>query len=255
MIHRHSTNGQKLDVAGLNEITVLIDRSETELTEVAMNAWTPALDGPPHAHARKEQNFLVTSGRGTVRIGDQSFAAQPGAYFYIPAGVIHQTITAPGSTLTYFLFNAFLDTDKEGHKSFADHIAKVKETRLAQATAQRADADAELKKAPPPKRPGRFIDTTKLGTGSTAMIARSDAERCESVHHRLTSHGRIEIKADATKEQTFYVVSGTGRFTVGTETVDVGADEVVFVPRRASGTLLAGEGGIQAISFGTVVQR
>ena len=39
MIHRYYKEGQKLDVAGLNQITVLLDRTETELTEIALNEW------------------------------------------------------------------------------------------------------------------------------------------------------------------------------------------------------------------------
>lgn len=54
MLCRHPSQiSQKLDVSGLNEITVLIDRSETALTEVAINSWSPGLDGPPHAHEAK----------------------------------------------------------------------------------------------------------------------------------------------------------------------------------------------------------
>jgi len=47
MICRNYHTGQKLDVAGLNEITVLIDRSETQLTEVGWNSWRKGLEGPP----------------------------------------------------------------------------------------------------------------------------------------------------------------------------------------------------------------
>ncbi|MBE7538338.1 MAG: cupin domain-containing protein [Opitutaceae bacterium] len=93
MIIRHPQEGQKLDVAGLNEITVLIDRSETALTEVAINAWTPGLDGPPHVHERKEQNFLVLDGHGEVHIGGRTFQAAAGDFFYVPAGMVHQTIS------------------------------------------------------------------------------------------------------------------------------------------------------------------
>jgi quercetin dioxygenase-like cupin family protein len=66
MICKYYRDGIKLNVADLNEITVLIDRSETELTEVALNSWWPGLDGPPHRHEQKEQIFYVISGRGTV---------------------------------------------------------------------------------------------------------------------------------------------------------------------------------------------
>ena len=65
MLHRYYKDGQKLDVAGLNQITVLIDRSETELTEVGLNEWRPKLDGPPHKHDEKDQIFYISSGEGS----------------------------------------------------------------------------------------------------------------------------------------------------------------------------------------------
>ena len=61
MINRYRKDGQKLDVAGLNEITVLIDRTESELTEVALNEWRSGLEGPPHSHAEKDQIFYIVS--------------------------------------------------------------------------------------------------------------------------------------------------------------------------------------------------
>jgi quercetin dioxygenase-like cupin family protein len=255
MIHRKNQTGQKLDVAGLNEITVLVDRSETELTEVAMNAWTPGLDGPPHAHNRKEQNFLVTAGQGTVKIGSETFPAEPGDFFYVPAGVVHQTITKGRDRLVYFLFNAFLDADKEGHATFAEHIALVKETRRQQAAAQRADVSAPVETGAPPPRPGRRIATAGLTAPATVILPRGETERCETVHHRLPAGARLALAADGGKEQTFYVLAGTGRITAGRDTAAVSAGDVVFIPRHTTGAIEAGPDGLQAVSFGTVVQR
>ncbi|NMB83221.1 MAG: cupin domain-containing protein, partial [Ignavibacteria bacterium] len=91
MIKRYYNEGQKLDVAGLNEITVLIDRSETELTEVGWNCWTPNQDGPPHKHNDKTQLFYVTNGVGKIHLGNDVFDAAPGDLAYVPAGLVHQT--------------------------------------------------------------------------------------------------------------------------------------------------------------------
>lgn len=57
MICRNYQDGEKLDVAGLNIVTVIVDRSETALTETGMNHWPKAMDGPPHKHEQKEQLF------------------------------------------------------------------------------------------------------------------------------------------------------------------------------------------------------
>ena len=53
MIVRNYKEGTLLDVANLNKITVIFDRSESEFTEVGHNEWRPHLDGPPHFHDEK----------------------------------------------------------------------------------------------------------------------------------------------------------------------------------------------------------
>jgi len=249
MIHRSSRNAQKLDVAGLNEITVLIDRSETALTEVAFNSWSPGLDGPPHAHDAKEQNFFILTGRGEVVIGGERFPAEPGDFFYLPAGVVHQSIgLLKDERLAYFLFNAFLDSSKEGHASFAAHIELVKETRRKQADTQQSGVQA-----PAGARRGLKVSTQSLASLSTTLIARSQTQKCEAVHHAVPAGVLLAFPADASKEQTFYIVSGSGRFLVGDEGADVAAGETVFLPARTSGSIAAGGDGLTAVSFGTIV--
>jgi len=251
MIHRSSRNAQKLDVAGLNEITVLIDRSETALTEVAFNSWSPGLDGPPHAHDAKEQNFLILTGRGEVVVGGERFSAEPGDFFYLPAGVVHQSIgLLKDQRLSYFLFNAFLDSRKEGHASFAAHIDLVKETRRKQADTQESGiAPAAGGNA----RRGLKVATSGLSALSTTIIGREQTQRCEAVHHAITNAATLEVAADATKEQTFYIVSGSGTFQVGNETAAVVEGETVFVPAGTAGLITAGAGGLKVVSFGTVL--
>ncbi len=133
MICRRYDQGQRLDVAGLNQITVVIDRSETARTEVGLNTWRAGLAGPRHAHAEKEQTFFVTSGRGWVIVGDEKREIREGDVVFVPAGVVHQTIAADEAPLQYLLYNAFLSETKEGHRTFAEHIEKVKAERRAQA--------------------------------------------------------------------------------------------------------------------------
>lgn len=251
MIHRSSRNAQKLDVAGLNEITVLIDRSETVLTEVAFNSWSPGLDGPPHAHEAKEQNFFVLAGRGDIVIGADRFPAQPGDYFYVPAGVVHQTINLnKDRRLDYFLFNAFLDSSKEGHASFAAHINLVKETRREQAATQKSGVQPAAGLS---TRRGLKVATQGFNALSTTLISREQTQKCEAVHHAVPAGRHLELRADPRKEQTFYILSGSGRFHVGEESADVAAGETVYVPADTSGSIAAGAEGLKAVSFGTIV--
>lgn len=255
IVHRSCLNRQKLDVAGLNEITVLVDRSETELTEVAINKWHSGLDGPPHAHPRKEQNFLVTTGRGKVLVGEQTFAAKPGAFFYLPAGVIHQTITEGEEPMAYFLFNAFLDSDKEGHASFAEHIELVKETRRQQAATQNASADPELGRLPPPPRAGLARDTAPLGPGSHPLLDRQQTERCEASFHVLPAGHTASWPADDNTELTLFAVKGSGVLEVAGESQLIEAQETVYLPRSSAWSFRAGSQGLRMAVFGTVVTR
>jgi quercetin dioxygenase-like cupin family protein len=255
MIHRDSKTGQKLDVAGLNEITVLIDRSETELTEVAINSWVKGLDGPPHAHTQKEQNFLVTVGNGDVIIGGERHAARPGDFFFLPAGVVHQTINHGPGLLAYFLFNGFLDSNKEGHASFADHIGKVMETRRMQAETQKADSDPGIVGAARSSWPGKKVSTAGLSAASTVLIGRAESERCEAVHHNLAAGENLASAGEPTKEQTFYITTGSGQFTVDDETVTGSEGQIVFAPCDVAYSVKAGDGGLTMVSFGTIVKR
>jgi quercetin dioxygenase-like cupin family protein len=133
MILRRCDEGELLDVAGLNTIRVVLDRSETARTEIGLETWRASLVGPPHKHEEKEQVFLVTAGSGWVRVGTEQREARPGDLIYVPAGVEHQTIASPHEDLQYLLYNTFLDARKEGHATFREHIERVKATRRAQA--------------------------------------------------------------------------------------------------------------------------
>jgi quercetin dioxygenase-like cupin family protein len=139
MICRRYNQGQRLDVAGINQIVVIIDRSETARTEVGLNIWPAGTVGPRHRHEEKEQTFFVTSGRGEVTVGDEKRQIARGDVVFVPAGAEHQTIAAADEDLHYLLYNAFLGEQKEGHATFAEHIEKVKATRREQAERARKE--------------------------------------------------------------------------------------------------------------------
>ncbi|MBP7142157.1 MAG: cupin domain-containing protein [Opitutaceae bacterium] len=255
MICRHAAFGSKLDVSGLNEITVLIDRSETERTEVALNTWQPGIDGPPHKHERKEQSFLVLSGHGEVIVGGRTFPAGPGTLFFLPADVVHQTIARGDTPLQYFLFNAFLDSDKEGHASFAAHIDAVKHIRRQQADERRADVSSSV--AQPPETAGGMcglsIPLPDSLTGSVVLLAASPSKRCEIILHAVPAGGGSVIASHSAKEQTLYVLSGSGRVEIGGECAEVGEGHTLFQPRHVTANLVAGQDGMRVVAFGTFV--
>jgi len=247
MIHRHFDHGQKLNVADLNEMIVLIDRTEAELTEVALNTWRAGLIGPPHGHDQKAQIFYVTSGSGVVVAAGESFQVQAGHVVYLPAGVEHQTIAGNDEALHYILFNVFNNPEKEGHGSFAEHIEKVKAVRRQQAdSGQSRVAHAEDFKGS--QQPARHI--VDIGSGelfefgsNTArlLLDRTEAGNFELVVVSWPPGSMGAMVAHKEKEQTFFVLSGTGKVVVGEEIAQVEPGDIVFVPRNTPHTTQAGD--------------
>jgi quercetin dioxygenase-like cupin family protein len=135
MIKRRYDEGQLLDVAGLNTIKVVLDRSETRRTEVGFEKFRAGLVGPPHKHEEKEQVYLMMSGSGWVTVDGEKLPVKQGDVIYVPANAVHQTIASPDEDLEYLLFNSFFNDDKEGSATYAEHIEKVKAARKRQAEA------------------------------------------------------------------------------------------------------------------------
>lgn len=259
MICRPSQQGQRLDVAGLNEIIVLVDRSETQLTEVGLNTWRKGLEGPPHSHDAKEQIFYVTAGVGVVVVGNARYPVRPGSLIYVPPRVVHQSIVTGDAPLTYLLFNAFLDASKEGHASFADHIEKVKHVRKQQAESQRSNV-ADADRGDITDRPGKHVEDVRRGpmfdfgsNTSTLLLERTESCRSEVTLVIWRAGKRGAMVSHQEKEQTFFVLEGHGRLTVGGETAEVRPGDVVFVPWKAPHTTEAGERDLTYLCFNTLV--
>jgi len=255
MICRYYKEGQVLDVADLNKITVLIDRSETALTEVGWNTWKADLIGPPHSHDQKEQIFYITDGHGTVGLGGTKHAIKPGSLVYVPAGTQHQTITTPDAPVSYMLFNFFLNEDKEGHASFADHISKVKHIRKQQAESGRR-SETEHETAVRAEKPGKFLPD--LNTGNlietdlytlTLLVEPDETERCAAAVASWIAGKRGTLEALNDQEQTFYVLSGKGAVTIDNDTRTIKAGDVVFIAADASITVEAGSEGLSYLRF------
>ena len=257
-------DGQRLDVAGLNEITVLIDRSRTALTEVGINRWHSGLEGPPHFHDSKEQIFYVLNGTATITVGRDAYRVRPGDLIYVPRGTMHRTVVDAGKELVYLLFNAFSDEEKEGHASFADHIAKVKQTRRRQ-----ADEAADGAAVDWVRSDGNGIhvaaesDATEVSETATrlvnirSLIAASATFRCSADLVRLAANGRWlhDLMGNTPVEKTHYVLEGAATVRVDGEAWPVTAGDLIYVPEGRNVTIESGDGGVELLSLQTFVDR
>ncbi len=247
MILRNPCKGEKLDVAGLNEITVLVDRSETALTEVGMNEWRIGLEGPPHAHDQKEQIFFIISGIGSIVIGSVKFQVEPGHLLYVPIGVLHQSLVGSEEPLVYLLYNAFTDSRKEGHSSFADHIEKVKMDRKAQAEGTFFN---EEKNGSPdlPLRKGIWVPDIHA---ATTIVDRDETNRCEALLYTQKANSNSESFNFKNKEQTLYVISGKGSISMEEETRNLNQGDLLFIPAGQNYNFGAGDNGLKCLCLNT----
>lgn len=267
MICRYFEDGEKLNVADLNEITVLIDRSETEFTEVALNEWPASLDGPPHTHDLKEQIFCILSGEGSIDIGEQTYTVNGGELLYIPAGEEHRTKSNAGEPLRYILFNAFSNSEKEGHASFADHIARVKDTRKQQALSQKSSHNSESEKETAPTkshRTGKFISDISIKQPSSQqasseacfsipLLSIHETERSETHMVHCPPTKSLPLSNFDDREQTWYILSGEATVTIGHETQSVGTGHVLFIPSNAEHSIQAKKEGLYFLRFDTML--
>lgn len=251
MICRRDDQGPQLQVPNLNQIRVLIDRSETCFTEVGLNTWRAGLLGPPHNHEAKEQIFYITSGTGFIALGPERFSVKPGDTVYIPPSVVHQTIAGHDGPLTYVLFNAFLDDRKEGHSSFAEHVKALGEIRSQQAAMGIANihgsADFQSSSEKALHIPGDESGTqAQLQTSQTINVLEKILTKRSAAQVAIRPpHVTERILPDQDAEQILYIISGSGFAIAADRTLELNQGHVVFVPAKEGPSIKAGEDGVK----------
>ncbi len=256
MIKRHYKEGEQLDVAGLNKITVLLDRSESEFTEIGHNVWTSDLLGPPHRHPDKDQIFYVTEGRGQVWFEDTAHVALPGSLFYVPANALHQTTTDEHSTLSYLLLNIFTQRQGNGSASFAEHIEKVKLTRKQQAESQDSGIDdAEKPNFSPRYFPNLdFGKTYEFGSNRARLLLdRIETNKCELLEIGWPPHSRGAVVSHPEKEQSFFILEGRGEIMIGDARTAVKPGDLIYIPRNTPHTTITGDEPLTYLCLNSLV--
>jgi mannose-6-phosphate isomerase-like protein (cupin superfamily) len=173
---------------------------------------------------------------------------------YIPAGAEHQTIT-DDEELSYLLFNYFLDPRKEGHATFADHIAKVKEIRRRQAETGRVDVE-EMPTLQPgiPARAAKWIygledpARPEAETG-TALLDRRETAGFDLLLITLAAANERAEADREDREESLFILSGEGSVRVPDESSAVAPGDLVFLPRGEAYVARAGISGLRYLCF------
>jgi mannose-6-phosphate isomerase-like protein (cupin superfamily) len=114
---QHMAAGEGHSVWFTNNLMVLKATGQSEGGAYGLvEAVAPAGSGPPlHVHHREDEAFWILEGHLTVRCGEQTFAAGPGSYTFLPRDVPHTfvvegdvparvlSICSPGGLEQYFV--------------------------------------------------------------------------------------------------------------------------------------------------------
>ena len=58
----------------------------------------------PHTHLQTDEAYYVLEGAPTFQIGEQTIAAEPGAFIYVPRGVVHTYYNVAPQPATLLVF-------------------------------------------------------------------------------------------------------------------------------------------------------
>jgi quercetin dioxygenase-like cupin family protein len=71
-------------------LTIVASAEQTGGAFSLMEEWLPrGAEPPPHVHRREHEAFFVLDGALTVRVGEEMFAAEAGAFVFCPLGIPH----------------------------------------------------------------------------------------------------------------------------------------------------------------------
>ena len=100
------------------------------------------------------------------------------------------------------------------------------------------------------------MDGKKYDFGSNftyLLLDRNETNRLEFVVVQWPPHSKGAMVAHKEKEQTFFILSGEGKVTIGDETEDVMSGDIIFVPRNVPHTTEAGNDELRYLCLNSLV--
>lgn len=127
MFTRHKATAPQRQRAGLTSVCLLAHGDVA--ADCLAVTWVDVAPGgrqPLHNHP-EVQVYIVTSGTGTMQVGDRSVEVSPGQFVYVPSGAFHGITNTGDGILTCvtaatpaFDFTEAYDRGQLTHKAFAN---------------------------------------------------------------------------------------------------------------------------------------
>jgi mannose-6-phosphate isomerase-like protein (cupin superfamily) len=102
---------------------LVLDRSETQHSEVFIVVLEPNEAPPLHKHDNTEQIFYILEGKGILTIkGESTISVNVGDIIRIPKGYFHSIIAINNTTLKYLAVDCFSSDRNKDEKTWDDHV-------------------------------------------------------------------------------------------------------------------------------------
>lgn len=106
---------------------LVIDRLESEVSEVFIVVLEPGEAAPPHKHDDTEQVFYVIDGEGVLTIaeGQRQFEVRPTDIVRIPPSTVHSIKCTGEKTLRYLSIDCFVGGRPRNEPTWDSHVKAV----------------------------------------------------------------------------------------------------------------------------------
>ena len=217
------TREQQTESDITNALQICIPAELTSRTKIFFCKWNsdePDFESTPD---NKESIIYVIEGEGSILLADNKIELREGVFVFLPSHLAWKLESSQQKPLKHLLLSIPLF-----HKPLYSQSPKIVKEIMN----------------------GRIYD---FGSNSTILVLdRSDTEQCEATVVSWLPHQRGAMVAHNDKEQTFYVLNGTGNVTVKGETQKVTPGDIIFVPYNTPHTTEAGEETLTYLCVNTI---
>ncbi|MBE0652386.1 MAG: cupin domain-containing protein [Bacteroidales bacterium] len=224
MICDNTGKNQKIKSSTPEPIQVCIPREGTARTRMLLCEWKSGIPDYPVLQGNEEFICYVLEGEGSISSENTKTELRKGTFVYLPSHIDWQLESIKDKPLKHLLFSALLNREPSTQRQ-----PKVVHDIMG----------------------GRRYE---FGSNSTILVLdRAETEQCETTVVSWPPHNRGAMVAHNDKEQTFYVLGGSGNVTVDGETRSVSPGDIIFVPFNNPHTTEAGNETLTYLCINTIV--
>jgi mannose-6-phosphate isomerase-like protein (cupin superfamily) len=253
MINRYYKTNIECNGSDANKVNLLIERKETELTEIKGGCLFSGEEEDCFSHDSRDLIFFITHGTGTIKLSEKIYSVKKGNLVYIPACTAYQISASTDSCIDYIQFHIFDQVSAESDSVFSKGIGKKEQTAKTAENDKVKIIKNHLAEPICLSNPDQGKVYEFGSNTTTLLLERNNTNNVEFALIRWPEGSRGAMAAHKDKEQSFYILSGNGQVTIDGKTEEVNPGHVVFVPRATPHTSEALEGDLVYLCLNSLV--